>query len=592
MPLAFIALALIMVLAACSGNPATSSSSSTVTSTSPKLVVYVLGLGESLSTSDASQKNNGYGYASSFYSPGDIQPYLQGTNEFKDAQSLVFSYRGFTADGKPSHFFCWDTFNNQLAYDVSLLNLQITQYLKGHPNTDVYIVAHSLGGVIAFGYMAQLIEATHSNAISDLGTRIGTLKGIAILDSPLGGVTNKGWYNLATVVKMLTCDPQLATNKIIRDFQGGLFQNASSPALQGETASILNSLGGSNTTNQKVASDAANLGVSILITSNENDLLWRPEVCGIGPDFLSTEYLKELGRQSNGGALYSRSFANGLIECPQVVISKAHHFDVLHRTDVEKAIWETFTGNPMDQLSPVTDLPGGEWISVPASDTVVTQSTLHLAAKAYPTHKNDPSIQTVKFTLEVNGTWTVICSLDKPSSGNVYTCDVDLSKFQFSVGQMQKLKVSFDVIDKKANVNLAPNGIHTFFYVKQGDMTGFSQFVGTWSSSPGGDIVPSRTMVIQSNGKATYTGYVGVSCSTDSRSPCDSTIGGLNTIIVFYRVDGTTADGPTVYGVIVSGTGDRDSPRNILPIGSNITGTLIDPSDLFIDGIDLPRVSV
>src|SRR2546421_12353869 len=109
--------------------------------------------------------------------------------------------------------------------------------------------------------MAQLVEISHSNAISDLGTRLGTLKGIAILDSPLGGVTNTGWYKAATVAIALKCDPQLITFGTIRDLQG-IFQEASSSMQQGETVSIYNYLGGSNISNQQVASDAANAGVA------------------------------------------------------------------------------------------------------------------------------------------------------------------------------------------------------------------------------------------------------------------------------------------------------------------------------------------
>src|SRR5439155_15250539 len=62
--------------------------------TGNKLVVYIVGFGEHLSSADAA-KNSGYGYEGTFYSQGRMQPYLQATSEFKNAQSLVFSYSGF-----------------------------------------------------------------------------------------------------------------------------------------------------------------------------------------------------------------------------------------------------------------------------------------------------------------------------------------------------------------------------------------------------------------------------------------------------------------------------------------------------------------
>ncbi len=121
-------------------------------------------------------------------------------------------------------------------------------------------------------------------------------------------------------------------------------------------------MGGKYVTNEQVATDAIEAGMQILIVGNEHDLLWQPEICGLGTDFLSTEYLRELGKQGKG-ALYSRSFEdppgtlNGLIGCPQSLKEGAYHSVVLHRQDVEKAIWETFTDRTVDQLTPVTDAP-------------------------------------------------------------------------------------------------------------------------------------------------------------------------------------------------------------------------------------------
>ncbi len=195
-------ISLILILAACSGTPQPSPNNN-VPSNLHQLIVYVVGLGEQLLASDTT-RNGGYGYEKSFYEPGAIQPYLQATSEFKNAQSLVFSYEGFILDGEPQTFSCTDTFNNRIAFDASLLNLQISQYLKKHPQTQVYIVAHSLGGVIAFAYMASQIENTHSTALENGGV----LKGIAILDSPLGGVTNESNYENAIIARALMCDFQ------------------------------------------------------------------------------------------------------------------------------------------------------------------------------------------------------------------------------------------------------------------------------------------------------------------------------------------------------------------------------------------------
>jgi len=238
-----------------------------------------------------------------------------------------------------------------------LLNLQITQYLKTHIGTDVYIVAHSLGGVLSFGYMAQLIEATGSNAITDQGVRLGTLKGISILDAPLGGVTNHRDYVGAVITRAASCDWKMIDYTAIRESQM-LFNTATLTTSRGETASILNALmGGRNISNEQVATDAANAGIVLLIVGNTNDIMWQPDVCNNAfgtdmPNFLSTQYLQERGMQANGGALYSHGFTSGYRTCAAVVGNKANHMDVLNRRDtqtamyIQTAIWEVFTGNP------------------------------------------------------------------------------------------------------------------------------------------------------------------------------------------------------------------------------------------------------
>ena len=369
------------------------------TQTTNKLVVYVPGLTESLSTNDIA-KNNGYGEDSSFFSSGAIQPYLQSTDAFKGSGSLVFSYRGFTDGGKPDSFPCSDTFNNQLLYDESLLNLQITQYLKAHQGTDVYIVAHSLGGVLAFGYLTQLIEqGTQSNAIEDLGKVLGHLKGVAIEDSPLGGVTNDSNYENAIIGRSLICPNETINYTTIGDLQT-LFTTASSSSHQGETASILNAfMQGKYVTNQQVATDAAKKGIRILVVGNSNDILWQPSLCNAGSDFLSTEFLRELGEQNGGGALYVRSFPSGNASCSAVISNFANHVAVLQNTDVQKLIWEVFTGtsnNIVDKLTSVTDpsVLSASTTAIPMETPVPTDSPVPSNTPA-PVDANAPTQQPV-----------------------------------------------------------------------------------------------------------------------------------------------------------------------------------------------------
>lgn len=218
--------------------------------------------------------------------------------------------------------------------------------------------------------------------------------------------------------------------------------------------------------------------------------------------------------------------------------------------------------------------PSGEWMPPsPQDGTMLIDNVLHLAATAYPTQKTDPEIQTVHFTLEVNGKWTIICSPTEPSkSGSVYTCDVDLKQFNFLAGNMQALRVSFDVVDKEQNVNLAPNGVHTIFYTPIGNMTGFNQFIGLWKYY-------GTVMNINANGNATYIGRTYTFCTSDPRPPCDGGdqgLAGLNTAILFSNVNGSIA-----FGTFIGGTGDRDlKDSKITPVGGSITITLISKDKL------------
>lgn len=236
------------------------------------------------------------------------------------------------------------------------------------------------------------------------------------------------------------------------------------------------------------------------------------------------------------------------------------------RFDPVKAAKLGYTGSGTSGST--TTKPGGEWMPPsPKDGTMLTDNTLHLAATAYPTKKGDPAIATVHFTLKVNGVWTIVCSLNTPTkSGSVYTCGVDLKQFNLPLGKIQTLQVSFDVIDKQENVNLAPNGVHTIYYIPIGNMAGFSRFVGLWKYYGTG-------MIITADGKAIYEGRTHVFCSEDPRPPCDGGslgLDGLNTTILFFNVIDSAA-----YGTFIAGTGDRDVNNNIIPVGGSITVTLI-----------------
>jgi len=363
---------MIIVLTGCGGSVSSNpSSGSTSSSHRHKLVVFVSGLnsgykGHHIGGIDTNP-NNGYGLDAAWQS---LETFFQaqvdssGVAPFKDAQFIQFSYEGSDSTGKPQPYPCSDTYNHAIYTDVSYLSYQIDNYLRGHPDTDVYLVSHSLGGVITLSYVAHKVEISNSLSLANGGQ----LKGVAIEDSPFGGVTRANGYQKLMIVNTdLSCgsSPQHEINFTTISQMQTLFGTALDPNNQGQSASVLSTIiQGKNISNQQVAERAGKMGLRIVVVGNTNDLLWRPVVCGVGLDFISTEFLKELGEINNGnqGALYSRAFASpdrtltkdtdcDLINLAQ---NEANHTVVIQDNSVEMLVWEVFTGNTVDQLHTVT----------------------------------------------------------------------------------------------------------------------------------------------------------------------------------------------------------------------------------------------
>lgn len=364
-----------------------------------KLIVYLVGFSEQLLPTDT-KKNNGYGYEGTFYQPNGIQPFLQNTPEFKNAQSMVFSYpdgynpdnslKSFHGDGLPNSFTCDDTSRYSLLGYVLALDSQIKAYLIKNVNTDVYLVGHSLGGVIAFAFTTFILEG--ANKIATTKTPLdngGLLKGVSINDSPLGGVTDNGIYSLATLLKVNFKCKLFVGTQVTSDLIA-IYKSATDKNNLGESASIESVLNlQESKSNQQVATDAANAGVALIIVGFSTDLLWQPSVCGVNADFLSTEYLSNLGGQGKG-ALYVRSGMK-LVSmtdqggcAPNPILNS--HVAVVTDTDVKQAIWETFTGGVVDTSPIFSTVKDGKGITIvltpppvpTATPTPVPTASIHI----------------------------------------------------------------------------------------------------------------------------------------------------------------------------------------------------------------------
>jgi streptogramin lyase len=320
------------------------------TVTRGKLFVLVQGINSKL-TSDQAAKRNGDGEAGFFDTKNNVMgivPNLQ-TNDYQNARFVMFSYTGYYSNGKPMSYTCRDTFVNTIRDEAKQLGKQINAALQGNPNQDVYIIAHSMGGLIAMTYLTALVET--QGIVSPLPTG-AKLQAIVTLDSPIGGVENTKEYlsdseNFFRTGFIGGCGDLLSKDKLTSlKNMANLFPTATNIDAQGETASILTQfLGGPNVSNQKVMEDARQQGVSILTISNLIDLLWLPKTaCGLTtPDFPSTAWINDEG--SNSG-IYHRDITSGSYFCYLGLIGNgANHFDVLNNNFVETAIVVFLGGN-------------------------------------------------------------------------------------------------------------------------------------------------------------------------------------------------------------------------------------------------------
>jgi hypothetical protein len=370
--------------AACSGTPANSSSTNSTSHSQSqqfgsghKLFVFLSGFTSTLSPAEAAS-NDGYGSDPDFFRTNGIQPFLLA--KFPGSYFLTYSYSGFNlADGKPLPYTCPLTVDDDIADLAVGLRNQISQFLRLHPNipnTDVYVIGHSLGGVIAFSFLAQLVEG--KNNLLNSFPNGGALKGVFTLDSPVGGVSDNLFYT--SVAKWVVAFYKTNCNGIKNLFGipvvkelNDLFNSATQPESRGSTASTDKSIILLNQNdNQTIALDAMKYGVKVSTFGNTTDVLWQPSLCNNNfTDFLSTQWVQEVqsGINKQGGAVYARTFTAGVLDCSALSNKddQANHFAVLTDPNVQTAIWQVITGHVPDALMtvPVISTPTTTPVPVP-----------------------------------------------------------------------------------------------------------------------------------------------------------------------------------------------------------------------------------
>ena len=175
------------------------------------------------------------------------------------------------------------------------------------------------------------------------------MKGLFTLDSPVGGVSSNPAYTaLAAVASAVFCDGIRwpVARAVVKELQT-LMKGATLQNHLGASASVDGIIATNPRLNELVAEDAMQLGIVVMSVGNSNDMVWRPSLCtkGVVGDFSSTQWLQEekSGKNSAGGAVYSRAFGVGHLQCdPNTIL--ANHDQALVNTDVQKAIGQVLQG--------------------------------------------------------------------------------------------------------------------------------------------------------------------------------------------------------------------------------------------------------
>ncbi|HEX3641851.1 MAG TPA: hypothetical protein VHV10_11220 [Ktedonobacteraceae bacterium] len=320
-----------------------------------KLFLFIQGVDTSLPASDA--RDGIISAQETFGIPNGLYPFLKAT--YPQASFLMFSYNGDNGEGIPTAYDCQDsTADKAIGYAPSntlktysiRLNTQLQHYLAGKPATDVYLVSHSLGGTVAFSYLAYL-KSLNALDTSIAGTT-SRVKGVITLDSLIGGIAGGLAYAkeaLAVFAQSGSPCPSLQKHHITLSTAmqvSAIFQQARPPI--GGTNSVMSVVFGPSITNQSLAEEAARDGMQILTVGNVYDFIFEPGACNSSyENFLSSQWLADEG---NTSGVYGRTFASGDTTCTSLSQLDQNHSLVLTDDNTHQAIEQLVDGRPVTAL--------------------------------------------------------------------------------------------------------------------------------------------------------------------------------------------------------------------------------------------------
>ena len=273
----------------------------------------------------------------------------------------MYSYNGDNGNGSPIAYQCQDTFAGDTKADVLKLAKQLGNYLKDKTNLDVYVVAHSFGGLVAYGYLSYLISQNIVNA-NIPGTTGDRIAGVVTLDAPLGGIPNDLSLTRLFMVYSNTrqCPPLLGQPMPSVDQLFTLYKTGSLVP-HGGNNSVAKVLFNTAITNEAIASQAATQGIQILTIGNARDYLYDPASCKVlfgrpligASNYLNTQWLSD---QGNSSGIYGRYFVDGTPTCDNLSTLGINHAYVFDERSIQTALGQLINKVSLTALPVATGL--------------------------------------------------------------------------------------------------------------------------------------------------------------------------------------------------------------------------------------------
>lgn len=312
-----------------------------------RVFIFTLGLSAGY---DARDKKHGF---------SDVQTKLAGAYPASNFQVFMYpcisGVSGCTASSYPGVASC----TALLQQDVSAMDAQI-KAAASTPNSDIYVLGDSLGGVVDLGYVG-LTDVHGWQALAN-GSK---LRGIMTFDAPIGGIPNKDiglmnlvfswqcYYNLPRQIKPLQQLVELSYQYLSPN-QGSMI------GAYAQLTKLLfpNATGASNTDNQQLAVAAAGHGTRVMSIGNVQDYGFIPAYCGKGYiNFTASQFLLDQPARHT----YSRYISVGqpipftrqplpLANCATAIFNEVNHGVVLQDNRVLAAVVAFVQGQTPSQL--------------------------------------------------------------------------------------------------------------------------------------------------------------------------------------------------------------------------------------------------